>query len=258
MSFCPRYVNEDGDICEDFLKFIHCKSGLTGKELYNEVTEALSNFGLDLQNCHGQGYDSAGAVSGHVNGLPALILRENSKALYTHCASHRLNLLIGTSWKISSVRNLMDVIKVISYFLSFSPIRAEHLQNFKKKYEQGRTKYKLIGVCCTLWISRIDGLDVFEELFTYVIETLEYFSVNPESTINRDTSIKAQALLAHISNFNFIVSLVMTRKAFDLTHSVTALLQAESNYIINGFELIGSLTDLMSNIRINIDKYHGE
>ena len=69
LPFCLRYVNDDGDICEDFLKFIYCKSGLTGKELNDAVTEALSSFGLDLQNCCGQGYDGAGAVSGHVNGL---------------------------------------------------------------------------------------------------------------------------------------------------------------------------------------------
>ena len=40
LSLCLRYVNDDGDICEDFMKFIHCKSGLTGKDLHNEVTEA--------------------------------------------------------------------------------------------------------------------------------------------------------------------------------------------------------------------------
>ena len=110
----------------------------------------------------------------------------------------------------------MDVIKDIPYFLNFSPSRTEHLQNFIKKYEQGRKKCKLIDVCRTRWISRIDGLDVFEELFTYVVETLEYFSVNPESTINRDTSIKVQTLLTHISNFNFVVSLVITRKVLTL------------------------------------------
>ena len=137
-------------------------------------------------------------------------------------------------------------------FFYFSPIQAEHLQNFIKKYEQGRRKCKLIDVCRTRWISRVHGLDVFEKLFTYVVETLEYFSVNPESTINRSTSIKDQALLTHISSFNFIVSLVITRKIFDFTHSVTALFQAKSNDIINGFELTGSLIDLMSNIRVNI------
>ena len=140
LSLCLRYVNDDGDICEDFGKFIHCKSGLTGKDLYNEVTEALISFGLDLQNFRGQRYDGAGAASGHVNGLSASILRENSKVLYTYCAIHRLNLVIGTSCKVSSVLSLMDVIKDISYFFNFSRIRAEHLQNFIKKYEQGRIK----------------------------------------------------------------------------------------------------------------------
>ena len=82
-------------------------------------------------------------------------------------------------------------------------------------------------MCRTWWISRIDAVDVFEELFAYVVETLEYFSVNPESTTNRDTSIKAQTLLTHISNFNFIVSLIIARKVFDFKHSVTALLQAK-------------------------------
>ena len=128
--FCLRYVNDDGNIC-----FIHCKTGLNRKDLYNEVTEALSSFGLKLQNCRGQGYDGAAAVFGHVNGLSALISRENSKALYTHCARRRLNLVIGTSCKILLMRNLMDVIKHISYFFNFYPIKAEHLQNFLKKYE---------------------------------------------------------------------------------------------------------------------------
>ena len=82
--------------------------------------------------------------------------------------------------------------------------------------------------------------------------------MNPESTINRDTSIKVQALLNHISTFNFIVSLVITRKVFNFTHSVTVLLQSKSNDIINGFELIGSLIDLMSDIRVNIHNDHDE
>ena len=48
-------------------------------------------------------YDGAGVVSGYANGLLALILRENSKALYTHCASHKCNLATGISCQISGV-----------------------------------------------------------------------------------------------------------------------------------------------------------
>ena len=133
LSFWFRYVNDDGDICEDILKFILCKSGFAGKDLYNEVTEALSGFCLVLQNCRGQGYGGAGAVSGYVNGRSAFILRENSKALYIHCASHKLNLVNGTSCKMSSAHNLINVIKDISCLFYISPIQTEHLQNSIKK-----------------------------------------------------------------------------------------------------------------------------
>ena len=47
------------------------------------------------------------------------------------------------------------------------------------------------------------------------------------------------------------------KKIFAFAHSVTALPQDKSN-ITNGFQLVGSLIGLMSNIRINIDKYHDE
>ena len=34
LSFCLRYVDENGDICQDFLKYIHWQPGLTGKKIY--------------------------------------------------------------------------------------------------------------------------------------------------------------------------------------------------------------------------------
>ena len=43
------------------------------------------------------------------------------------------------------------------------------------------------------------------------------------------------------------------RKVFDYTHSVTELLQAKSNDIVIGCDLIASLIDVISNARINID-----
>ena len=135
LLFCLRYVNDDGNICEHFVKLFHCKSSLTGKYLYNKVTKAVSSFVLDLRNSHGQSYDGRGAVLGNVNRLSALTSRENSKALYTHGARRRLNPVIGTSCKILFLRNLMNVIKDISYFFNLYPIQTEHLQNFAKKYE---------------------------------------------------------------------------------------------------------------------------
>ena len=57
-SFCLRYVDENGYVCQDFLKYIHWQSELTGKDLYHEIISSLESFNLDIQNCRGQGWSS--------------------------------------------------------------------------------------------------------------------------------------------------------------------------------------------------------
>ena len=116
ICFGWRYIDENGDICEDFLKFIRCQFGLTGKNLYNEIISYLESFNLDIQNYSGQGYDGSGTVADKVNDLAALLLKKNLKSLYTNCASQRLNLVIGLACDIVSVRNLMSTVKDVTYF----------------------------------------------------------------------------------------------------------------------------------------------
>ena len=79
---------------------LHCDSGFLDKELAETVLPGLINFNLDIRNCHGQGYEGVAAVSRHINGLSAHICKINSKAIYTHCHSHCLNLVIYGSCNI--------------------------------------------------------------------------------------------------------------------------------------------------------------
>lgn len=95
LFFCLRYVDINGEIFED-LKFVPCKPGLAGNDLFKEVDDILNELKLDLSN---KGYNGAGAVSDVVNGLPPLILKENEKVLYTYYANHRPNLGISASYK---------------------------------------------------------------------------------------------------------------------------------------------------------------
>lgn len=142
MSFCLRYFNNKGEIWEDFLKFVLCKSGLTGKDFFREFVDTLIDLGIELKNCRGKGWHGVGAVSGAVNGLSALILLENEKVLYTHCSIHRLNLAISKSFKITSIRNFINIMKQITHFFNFSPICSDHLQRIIKNYSQNKGKTK--------------------------------------------------------------------------------------------------------------------
>ena len=83
MSLVLRFVDKDGKIREEILGVLHCELGLTGKALAETILNEILNLTLDINNCHGQGYDRAASVSGHINGLSAHTLRINEKAVYT-------------------------------------------------------------------------------------------------------------------------------------------------------------------------------
>ena len=170
LSLVIRYVDSDCFIREEFLGFLHCDLGLPGKALAETVLGGLIDLGLDIRNCRGQGYDGAAAVSGHINGLSAHICKINNKAIYTHCHSHRLNLVIGASCNIQCVRNVFDQIKEISYFFKFSEPRQKILINSIKEHAPDFLKKKLSDFCPTRWVEKVTGLD---DLFAPIVFVLK-------------------------------------------------------------------------------------
>ena len=139
------YVDSACVIREELLEFLHCDLGLSDKALAETVLGGLIDLGLDIRNCRGQGYDGAAAVSGHINELSAHICKINNKAIYTHCHSHRLNLVIGASCNIQCVRNVFDQIKEFFYFFKFSESRKKMLINSVKEHAPDYQKRKLSG-----------------------------------------------------------------------------------------------------------------
>ena len=194
LSFSLRFVDNNNDIREEFLKFIHCDEGVTGRDLFEAVANTLSEFGLDLMNCRGQGYDRTKGMAGKLNGLSGIVFQSNKLALYTHCHSHRLNLVVSSLTRIIGFRNVMDAIKAISYFFNLSPKRQEHLEKVIKEIFPEVTRKKLLDVCRTRWLERRDGVDLFEDLFLAILMTLEEIFFNLEDKYNKDTPVGANSL----------------------------------------------------------------
>ena len=113
LSFCLRFSDSNNDIREEFLKFIHCDKVATRRDLFEAMTNLLSEFGLGLMNYRGQEHDGAGGTAGKVNGLLGINLQSNKLALHTHCCSHRSNLVVGSHTRIKGYRNVMDTIWIL-------------------------------------------------------------------------------------------------------------------------------------------------
>ena len=111
-------------------------------------------------------------------------------------------LIIDLMIDLKSNRKLMNTIKEMNYFFNFTPISSEPLRRTIKNGSQNKDMAKLFDVCRTRWASRINGLDVFEDILIYIVQTFEYFCLSSDSNVKRSTVDKAQAPLNHAINFN--------------------------------------------------------
>ena len=98
LSLVIRFVDSSGDIREEFMEYIHCPS--LGEDIANQIQDALNKYGLDMNKLQGHCYDGAGNMSGIHSGASSVIMKKFPKALYFHCSSHRLNLVVAANCKI--------------------------------------------------------------------------------------------------------------------------------------------------------------
>ena len=129
LVICLRYVKQQENgvhvIKEEFLEF-HAASDLSGAGMASQILRFVKNHGLDIKDCVGQGYDGASSMSGIVNGVQANILREAPCAIYNHCSSHNLNLVLNSASSVPEVRNMMSTVQEVTKFINDSVKRREY------------------------------------------------------------------------------------------------------------------------------------
>ena len=222
MPLIIRFVDDHGQIQELFVCFVKCDQGTTGEQIAAHIKNTCQSLGLDFKLCRGQGYDGAGNMAGKSKGAAALIRLDYPKALYFHCASHKLNLCVANSCKLTCITNMSSV-SALSTFFNYSPGRQACLEASVLNYPN-LSKSKLIPLCRTRWVERLDALEVTIDLLEAVVDTFIDMTLNVNKRWNRDTVAQASALLKGI-DFEFIMNLVVTQKVLAFTSSITTGLQ---------------------------------
>ena len=143
LSICIRYV-EEGVPQEKFIAFHECVSGVTGEAISEIIISNLAVWQLQPHLFRGQAYDGAGAMSGLAKGVAARITSKYPKAVYTHCASHRLKLCVVKCCSVKEINSMMQTADSVSWFFSNSPKRQLALEKWIGELlpEEKRSKVK--------------------------------------------------------------------------------------------------------------------
>ena len=86
-------------------------------------------------------------MSSKTKGASGRLLTKNPKALYVHCSSHRLNLVVAKACQIPTVVQMLVRAQKIANFFRPSPQRAQLLK--KKIAEIGLKRRKLVSPSTT-------------------------------------------------------------------------------------------------------------
>ena len=130
VSLVIRYFDpESKTAAERLLDFTTCQLGVTGHAIAETILQLLQKNHLDPKLLRGQGYDGASNMAGKVKGAAAIITSKHPLALYFHCASHQLNLVVMKSAELISVKNLMGTCKKLHGFFYVHPKRQQKLED---------------------------------------------------------------------------------------------------------------------------------
>ena len=254
MPIVLRYVDNSKEINERFIMYVDCKEGVTGEALEFNVEDTLEKVGLPLADCRGQGYDGPSSMSSKAKGISGRILKKNPKALYVHCSSHRLNLVVAKACTIPVVRNMLGQAKKIASFFSSSPKRGEYIS--KKMEEYPLNHKKLATPSTTRWVERITALDDFAEAFVVIYNALNYMQYGGDEDEFSKFSSDASTYFRTINNFEFVVSLVVTKNVFDHTSALTVQLQQKKIDIAESLKQINLLKSQMAILRNTVEEIH--
>ena len=102
-------------------------------------------------------------------------------------------------------------------------------------------------------------MDVFEDLFVLVYHSLLTMKESNDIVhYNNKTSAKAESLFKLIDDFEFIITLVITRSILDQFLPATRQLTSKDLDIAKSTDIISSLKSSIQNLKTSVDEYHSK
>lgn len=156
---------------------------------------------LSINKLRGQCYDGASAMKGAKSGVAKQINDLETRAVYTHCYGHSLNLAASDTLKESKLmKEALETTHEITKLIKFSPRRDGIFQKLKEEIPSSSTPGVRI-LCPTRWTVRADSLSSIISNY----EVLQSTWVEAAS-VTKDTEAKARihGVSAQMKTFDFI------------------------------------------------------
>lgn len=194
---CLRWVSDNFDVHEEFIG-MYMVEVCDAPSLVSVIRDVLQRLNLTMKKVRGQCYDGASTMSGSKSGVATTLLREESRAVYTHCYGHALNLACADTVRLSKLmRDALDTTHEITKLIKKSPKRDTRFEALKSEMASDSPGIRVL--CPTRWTVKAEALqsilsnyEVLQELWTNSLDV-------------RDTEMRVRILgvASQMTRFNF-------------------------------------------------------
>ena len=144
-----RWIDDGLEAHEDFVG-MYVTASTDANSIVALIKDSLLRMNLSLAQCRGQCYDGAAVMQGCRNGVAVQILREEPRALFTHCYGHSLNLACQDSIRaIKPIKNALDIAFELSKLLKYSSKRNAQFKNIQAEIAPEQPGFRTL--CPTRW-----------------------------------------------------------------------------------------------------------
>ena len=244
MVVCLRGATEDLEVHEEVLGLYSLES-TNADTIVSTIKDVLLRMNLKLCDRRGQCYDGASSMSGSRSGVATKILAEESKALYTHCYGHALNLATQNCLKgIKIMQSTLDTVYEITKLIKKSPKRDILFNKLKEEITTGSPGIRVL--CPTRWT-------VCGEALTSIAENYQALQAtwSAASDETRDSEMRARigGVAAHMEHFNFFFGVKLGRKILHIVNNLSRTLQSVTMSACEGQELVSVTIRTLQSIR---------
>lgn len=217
MSTVFRYVY-GGRCVERFICFTDVSKDRSATAIYDHVLRYLNLFDCK-DKLIAQTYDGASVMAGHLNGVQTKVREVIPEAVFVHCYSHKLNLVLSQSTSlIKQCKIFFSTLSGLVAFFSHSSKRTSLLDSVVKR------RFPKIAPTRWSYNSRLvqSVQDCKEPLITMFTEIIENADIWDGKTI-----LEARGFLSILQDFEFNFLLNLFNEIYTHTEVTFQILQSK-------------------------------
>uniref|UniRef100_A0A3B4X175 TTF-type domain-containing protein n=1 Tax=Seriola lalandi dorsalis TaxID=1841481 RepID=A0A3B4X175_SERLL len=225
-------------------------ANMNAEAISAKILEVVEPLQLDPALCVGFGFDGASVMSGNRGGVHVILKKTFPHAVYVHCNSHRLNLVLCTAAKVSpGISTFFDVINSLHTFMTGAHRHAKFLE-IQKQMRPGKKTMELEQSCDVRWSSWSNAVSKVLTLLGPILEALATFSES-----SGQTKIEADSLLHQMQTKKFLFLLITFNQLFEVSDFATKGLQSSTLSVTDCIDLIEGLKDNYTKFRNENDAF---